>query len=232
MKLLNWFKITYWILLTVVIGYFFVYKKYSLIESGNHLYLFIFLIWTAILLLPLFGEIKFFGIELKKEVEELKGQVNSLKLKLKLNNKNSQETKINVNPAPPSDKSIAESQKRIKRTLEETLKAHGIEKVTASQASTPDTVNFLFNIRYNIEKEIRRLCKNHFSHDRNNVSLMRIITELKVAGVIDQKIYKIIRDVYSITSPAIHGEEDLVSKIQFEYIREVGPELIATLKEL
>jgi hypothetical protein len=229
MKLPNWFKIFYWLLLTLSIGYFFIYKKYNLIESGNHLYLFIFLIWVAILLLPLFNEIKFFGIELKKDIDDLKGQINSLKLKL--NNKNSQATNINVNPTPPSDKKIQESQKDIKKVLEETLKAHGINKVRKQDISTSDKVNFLFNIRYNIEKELRRINEIHFSEERK-LPLMKILSDLNQSDIIDNQLYNVIKDMYSITSPAIHGEDELVTDIQFEYIKQFGNEVIGTLKEI
>jgi hypothetical protein len=88
MKLPNWFKVMWWILLLIILSVF-LYKRYPQVTAGNSttLDIFVFLIWVALCLLPLFEELSFFGITLKKEVEGLKAditnQINSLKADIK-----------------------------------------------------------------------------------------------------------------------------------------------------
>ncbi len=88
MKLPNWFKILWWILLIIIISVFLA-KRYPNFIAGTSTTadIFILLIWVALLLLPLFEELSFFGITFKKEVEKLKSdityQINSLRADIK-----------------------------------------------------------------------------------------------------------------------------------------------------
>lgn len=88
MKLPNWFKILWWITLLVIVTVF-LYNRYSDLITGDATTadIFIFLIWVALCLLPLFEELSFFGITLKKEVEKLKSdistQIDTLKADIK-----------------------------------------------------------------------------------------------------------------------------------------------------
>jgi hypothetical protein len=88
MKLPNWFKILWWIILLVIVT-FFLYNRFPDLTKGNATTadIFIFLIWAALCLLPLFEELSFFGITFKKEVEKLKSdittQIDTLKADIK-----------------------------------------------------------------------------------------------------------------------------------------------------
>ncbi len=76
MKLPNWFKILWWLFLLVIVTCF-VWQRYDSFVKGfvTVLDVFVFLIWIALLLIPLFKEVKFFGIELKQEIDSLKKEV-------------------------------------------------------------------------------------------------------------------------------------------------------------
>ena len=65
MKLPNWFKILWWIILLVIVSVF-LYNRYPDLTTGSATTAdtFIFLIWVALCLLPLFEELSFFGITL------------------------------------------------------------------------------------------------------------------------------------------------------------------------
>jgi len=76
MKLPNWFKILWWIALLFIVTVF-LYNRYPVLIKGDATTadIFIFLIWVALCLLPLFEELSFFGITFKKEVEKLKSDI-------------------------------------------------------------------------------------------------------------------------------------------------------------
>lgn len=121
MKFPNWFRISWWVLLSVTVS-FFLYKRHPQLISGNATSadIFIFLIWVVLLLLPLFEELSLFGITFKKEVEELKSDFSSKIENLKAEIKNT----INLQfvmplagqaaPVPP-----AEEKKPLKKTVME-----------------------------------------------------------------------------------------------------------------
>jgi hypothetical protein len=88
MKLPNWFKIIWWIILLILLSLF-LCSRYENLSTGmgTTADIFIFLIWVALWLLPLFEELSFFGITLKKEVEKLKSdltvQIDTLRTDIK-----------------------------------------------------------------------------------------------------------------------------------------------------
>lgn len=76
MKLPNWFKITWWIILLLLTGMI-LFKRYEAITTGQSVPadIFVFLIFVALMLVPIFSEIEFFGLKLKREIEELKADI-------------------------------------------------------------------------------------------------------------------------------------------------------------
>src|SRR5690606_9234624 len=76
MKLPNWFKITWWIILLILTGII-LFKRYEAITTGQSVPadVFVFLIFVALMLVPIFSEIEFFGLKLKREIEELKADI-------------------------------------------------------------------------------------------------------------------------------------------------------------
>lgn len=76
MKLPNWFKISWWIILLLLTGII-LFKRYEAITTGKSVPadVFVFLIFVALMLVPIFSEIEFFGLKLKREIEELKADI-------------------------------------------------------------------------------------------------------------------------------------------------------------
>jgi hypothetical protein len=114
MKLPNWFKIIWWVFLLIIVSVF-LYNRYPHLTAGTSTTadIFIFLIWVALCLLPLFEELSFFGITFKKEVEKLKSdiaiQFDNLKTDIK-NTINLQVIMPTAGQIPPSQ--VEESPKR------------------------------------------------------------------------------------------------------------------------
>ncbi len=60
--------------------------------------------------------------------------------------------------------------------------------------------------------------------------LSRLLDVLIQAEIVDSELARAIRQVYAVCSPAIHGED--VSQTKVNFVREVAPELQATLRKL
>ena len=220
MKIPNGLKIAYWVILTATISYFFIYLKYDLIEKGNHLYLFIFLIWVVLLLLPFFNEIKLFGMTFKKEIESVKKEVEALRLSI--NTSIHQSTNISIDREP-----------RITPKEEQLLKQVGENQPAAHTLEIPENVDELFRIRYNLEKELRRVDKLYFwteGEKERTIPLNKIIADLKGGDIIDDDLYHLVRATYQITNAAIHGRDDLLKIKEIDLIKKVGPDIIDKLK--
>ena len=97
MKLPNWFKIIWWIFLLIIVSVF-LYNRYPHFTAGTSTTadIFIFLIWVALCLLPLFEELSFFGVTLKKEVEKLKADITHQISNLKADIKSTVNVQFNV----------------------------------------------------------------------------------------------------------------------------------------
>jgi hypothetical protein len=67
MKLPKWFKISWWIILLLLTGII-LFKRYEAITTGQSVPVdvFVFLIFVALMLVPIFSEIEFFGLKLKR----------------------------------------------------------------------------------------------------------------------------------------------------------------------
>jgi hypothetical protein len=82
-----------------------------------------------------------------------------------------------------------------------------------------------------IEKELRKI--QQFvsqSATRRPEPIFRIVDTLIRSELISQEIGHAIREVYSVCSPAIHGED--VTPAQVEFVKNTAPELISALKSL
>ena len=83
-----------------------------------------------------------------------------------------------------------------------------------------------------MEKELRRIWKQRFGEveGKRPAPYLLITRSLVEAGLIDPKIANVIREVYAICSPAIHGLQ--VSESQVRFVRDIAPELMASLKAI
>ncbi|HEX9665609.1 MAG TPA: hypothetical protein VGA95_03530 [Thermodesulfobacteriota bacterium] len=241
MKLPNWFKVLWWVLLLGGLTYF-LYRRYPDLVVGHSSYadVFVFLIWVALFLLPLFQEISFFGLTFKKEIEALKADVKGEIAELRSDIRNTVDIRTQFNPSftfaplPPSDSQLPLIEERVRNILDEFVRAHNLRMpaVPSDDLKVEDDVSFLFGVRYNIEKELRRIWKERYGEEdrRRPLSIHQVSRMLAEEQLIDPALISVIREVYSVTSPAIHGEE--VSKAQMAFVKDVAPNLIAALRSV
>lgn len=122
-----------------------------------------------------------------------------------------------------------------KEVIEKTLKELGIKRneIKFEPKDISDPVLDLFKTRYLIEKEIRRLAAKHIEGERNSKRpLIFLLSKLTEERLITQSQQKAIRNIYSITSPAIHGEEENLTVAEIAFVEEVAPGIIKELKNL
>ena len=242
MKLPNWFKIIWWVALLSLTGTI-LYKRFEAITSGQSVPadVFIFLIFVALTLVPIFSEIEFFGIKLKREIEELKQDI-SIKLGEIKNEIHNSQTQTVTNTfqgygPPPPDNKLPELQDEIERILSAKLKEHRVSTDVkfAERIDVPQDNLLMFQVRYNIEKQLRRIWEQRF--DSKNIDqrlkhqpVTRIIQELAKFEIIDKNFYGILREILSICNYAIHGEE--VSNNQVSFVTKNAKQILDYLAQV
>ncbi len=239
----TWLKFVWWLILIILLISFLLPRVNS-IQSGNAqpFDMFLFLILMALLLIPLFQEVEFFGIKLKKEVEELKkefsSQFNILRTdihnKIDLQNQSYHNFYFGQQPFIPPDSKLPELENSFRNILTETLRTEGISRVTQQDISfdISDNIQYLFNVRFSIEKELTRILDTNQIdiEDRRFIPVQKMISHLLNFEVINRKIADMIRKVYAICSPAIHARE--VTEEQVNFVKDIAPELLNYLKNI
>ncbi len=240
------FKVIWWLTLITILTSF-LRTRYSAIIEGNGkaIDIFVFLVWCALILVPLFNEVEFFGIKLKREIEELKSEVKEQLVNLRSEVQNSIQLQSHFNPqiylgsgTPPPDSQLPELKDYFSKVLEDTLKKEGVSRPvdTTKELDVSDDTIFLFTVRYVIEKELRRIHNQihnqmvSIQQEKRPVPVHQITRNLVQAGLLDSRLAQVVRDVYSVCSLAIHGEE--VSQEKVRFVRDIAPGLITSLKAI
>lgn len=132
---------------------------------------------------------------------------------------------------PPTDEQLIKKEGYIEEILDKALKEKGLEKTKYPDLDVSDEVKFLFSVRYQIEKEIRRIWDEiYFGNNKRRFSVLGMMRELSGAGIIDRDYTGIIIEIIRICNPAIHGED--FSEKQVDFARKMAPELITLLKSI
>lgn len=128
-----------------------------------------------------------------------------------------------------SDKEINSDKDIIRKTLDEL----GIKKteVKKTDFNVSDDVNYLFSIRYTLEKELRRL-NDKFSEDDNSRAIVLLTPKLVEKAILTPYQSKAIRNIYTISSHAIHGNENKLTIAEVNFVKNIAPGLIDELKKI
>jgi hypothetical protein len=240
MKLPNWFKILWWILLLMGLGVLLT-KRYSDLIGGKSIGsdMLVLVVWLALLLLPLFQEISLFGLTFKREFEALKTNVKDEVASIRAEIRNSVDIRTQISPnivfpLPPPDSQLPAIEKRIQAALKGVLSKRDVPHAadSAEVLTAPPDADLLFRARYNIERELRRIWQQHAQEtsERRFLPTLRIAQSLAEWEVINSGIERAIREVWLVASPAIHGEPVTQAKVAF--VRDVAPQLVATLRSI
>lgn len=243
MQFSKWFKYVWWSLL-LVFCFVLIIIRFSFIKNGSFNSFDTVLIATFCLLalLPFFSEMSLLGFSLKKDISDFKEQVKEdvKELKSQINSTIGISNGFNPNiylgqTTPPTDEQLRVLEDRIKVIIKSTLDEKGITKLTNinHKFEIPEDIQITLFARYQLEKELKRIWINRFDgllDERNLFSVNLMIKDLAGNDIIPLNLGGVIKEVYSVCSSSIHGKEPSENKIKF--IKDVFPELIATLKQI
>lgn len=130
---------------------------------------------------------------------------------------------------PKPDKEINNDKEIIRKTLNEL----GLKKkeVKETPFNISDNVNYLFSVRYTLEKELRRL-NNKYLEDERARPLIMFMPRLVEMGILSPSQHKAIRNIYSITAPAVHGDDNRMTLAEIDFVKQIAPGLIDELKKI
>lgn len=207
----------------------------------------IFILWLVLLLLPLFSEMEFFGIKLKKEVEkakdEIKENISDIRLQImELKVSNSNANTINFgNEFLPTEQKLKDLGKEFLKnsstSIENSSEVKSTLKFDISTVSEDvSNINFdiaeesiyLFKIRLFLEKTLTDLCEKTGYNEHKSTSGM--LKHLNRCEIINGKTAELINQIVKIANRGVHGE--IISNEYINFINQVLPELLKQLKEV
>lgn len=246
MKLPNWFKVTWWLLLFGAVSGFLLQRYPVLISgTGNAVDALTVLIWFALALVPIFHEIDIFGVKLKQEIQELKTEVAKQFAVLQTEVRTSVRTEVSPHfhiPYPAPDSQLPDLENQIKAAIESAFRERGVATVPPEQIDfqISDDVQYLFSVRLGIERELRRIWDSALqegwvrdsraTQSRRYQSIGRMTENLVRAEMLRPELGSALREVYAVCSPAVHGED--TSEAQVSFVRDVAPGLITALRAI
>jgi len=241
MKIPNWLKITLWLVLIASFSWLLSQRYDSIIKgTSNATDIVIFLIWIALIAVVIFQEVDFFGVKIKKEIDNLKSEFKEQIINLRsdiqtINMKAEINPQINVG-IPSSDSELKDLEKRITPIIKKTLKEQGVDRQVPSlkNLDVPDNIQYLFSVRYWIEKELNNLANVTWvwmpEEKYQTPAPIMLAKSLFQKEVINQPLFHAIQEVIAICNRAIHDKEPSATSIQF--VQNMAPEIIATLRVL
>jgi hypothetical protein len=239
MQLPNWFKVVWWVGLSGVVSAYLIARYPDLVTGRAALAdIIVFLVWVALLVVPIFQEVELFGLRFKQEIhtlkEELKTEIHSVRAELRnaVDVRTTFSPQITI-PAAPPDSQLPDLETRVKAAVAEALAAHGVRQPVPVPAdlAVADDISFLFAARYGIERELRRLARERqLEVGVRHVGGMQLSRTLVQAGVIDPPLDHAIREVYAVSSAGVHAED--VTDAQVGFVRDVSPQLIGALRAI
>lgn len=235
------FKTFWWAVLIFSLGYYF-NGRYDQLQAGDPTWFdaLAFIVWVSLAIGPFFKEMEMFGFKFKQEVEKLKEHVSSELATIRMTIQTNSDNRQTMNPQfmvgypPPPDSQLNNIEEQIRAAIDSAMANVGSPPVSANTVSveTPSSdIAFLFHARLGIEKELRKIqLYTNPNSPRRPASAYRILNELVQRELITSEIGHAIHEVYTVCSPAIHGEN--VTNAQVEFVRNTAPELISALKSL
>lgn len=233
-------KIRYvWYFILVVASTVYLFCNYFAIDKINDASLIstVFIIWVILLVLPLFTELEFFGVKVKKEVKEaveksnkeVKDSINNLQqlvMQIQVSNNATNQLTINGNPLP-SETKIEELTNEIRALVKQNK---GTEKEnTKENVSIPEQNVTLFKIRYGIEVELRECLELLKFESKIHITIIQMANILNGEGLLDPTITDMLIQTIRVSNRAIHGE--MVNQKYVDFATQAYPQIMDALQE-
>ena len=229
-------KLWYIFLLTISTAYL-VSNKFAIekLDDASMLSA-VFIIWVILLALPLFSELEFLGVKVKKEVkkaveksnEEVKASLNNLQQlvsQIQISNSVAPQFTINGGSLP--------SEERMDNLIKEIhlLNEQNTNKKTEKQnkVNIPAQNLELFKMRYGIEEKLNDAMDLIGYNGKNHISLVQSAYYLSQQGVLDPKCIDLLIQVVRIANRGVHGE--IVDQKYLDFASEAYPKIIDALDD-
>jgi len=201
----------------------------------------IFILWLLLLFLPLFSEMEFLGVKLKKEVNKVKIEVKEGFNNLRMEIMDMRISNCNANTVNFGDNFLATKEKLNEwsedfatnpNDTDDNLKAKADIAVDAKGESnidfevTEESI-YLFKVRLMLQRMLTDLCEKTEYSGRKIAPEM--IKHLARYEVLNSKTMNLLSQTMRISNRGVHGE--IVSKEYIEFIKKVLPEIQKQLKE-
>lgn len=224
-------KCWYLVLLTVSSGYVWYYRFdiYQLKELNVHNLIFI--VWILLLLMPLFSEMEFFGVKVKKEVEkateEVRRSLQNLQTQItQLQMTNSVANSVNFWNTPlPSGQKLEELLQNVREMQQSNAGINSQQKDTISADENKNI--YLFKVRLEIETTLYELCEKIGYPDK--MPIMKMVQLLNSAEILSGTTCDLINQVCKIANRGVHGE--IMSREYVSFVEETYPEIMRQLKD-
>lgn len=197
----------------------------------------VFIIWIVLLLLPLFSELEFLGVKIKREVqqeveksnEEIKGNIHDIHAQIaQLQVSNSIANQVTVNGGPlPSETKIDELIAEV-HALSEANKEDKKETDTDEKAIPEQSIK-LFEIRLGIETALKDICEKYGVVGKYPMTVVQMASYLRKQEVLDPNIAELLIQVVRITNRGVHGE--IVDQKYVDFASQAYPQIMKELKE-
>ena len=231
MKFPNWFRIVWWAILLSATTYLLFFQHPLLKEKVLPFESILLVFWLLLLLSPIYYNIEFFGVKLKQEVKDLRSEINQKFTEIKTEIKVAQNQSVTTNFGygyPSSDEKL----NKIMEVISQIGAKNG--ETDKTEIKVPKHNLELFEIRFNIENEIKRIWDaklgTYGSSLQSKRPVSRQIQELIENDIIDFQLMSLLRDVLAICNNAIHGED--ISLSQYKFGINVGNTIINDLKSI
>lgn len=196
----------------------------------------VFIIWVILLALPLFSELEFLGVKVKKEVkkaveksnEEVKASLDNLQQivsQIQVSNSVAPQFTINSGSLPTEEK--------IDKLTEELHLFN--EQNKNKQAEQQDKVTIpvqnleLFKMRYGIEVRLKEALELIGYNSKNRASLMQGTYYLNQQGVLDPTSTDLVIQMLRIANRGVHGE--IIGQKYMDFASEAYPQIIDALDD-
>lgn len=237
-KLLSFLKEKLWYIFLLAISTIYLAINRFAIEKldDSSMLSTVFIIWVILLALPLFSELEFLGVKVKKEVkkaveksnEEVKASLDNLQQivsQIQISNSVAPQFTINGGSLP--------SEERMDNLIKEIHLLN--EQNTNKQTEKQDKVNIpaqnleLFKMRYGIETKLNDAMGFIGYNGKNHISLVQSAYYLSRQGVLDPKCIDLLIQVVRIANRGVHGE--IVDQKYFDFASEAYPKIIDALDD-
>jgi hypothetical protein len=237
-RLPNWLKIVWWIVLLLGTTLFLA-QRYADLANGDAspVDVVVILVWLALMLVPIFQEVTLWGLTLKQQIDTLKEQVSRDVASLRADVRSAIDVRNTFNPqitVPMTtlDTQLPDLERIAKAAARDVIREHGAFPVLEKPTQLPEDVEYLFSVRYNLEREVLRISASRGLSEFGPrvvgvVQLLRLLTK---ADLISPDLERTIREVYAICSAAIHGQDVTSAKVAF--VRDIADDLLAALRAL